>query len=206
MVNTFLPFSDFKKCAKVLDGKRLLKQRVEAHQIVNIIKKRKLQEKCGFYNHPAVLMWEDNIDALKQYCNEMILESIERGYKNKMKLYKIKENPIMPWWLGYEHIHYSHQASLLRKNHEHYLKHFINLPNKYRYKGYVWITHRSKSDIDKIKKYLNKEIIINPFKIKDICYKLEKPKTVKNEYYIIKKNNCIYHYPTYKGNIYIYEN
>jgi len=206
MVNTFLPYSDFKKCSKVLDGKRLLKQRVEAYQIVNIIKKRKLKEKCGFYNHPAVLMWEDNVEALKLYCNEMILESIKRGYKNKMELYEIKETPIMPWWFGYQHIHYSHQASLLRKNPEHYLEYFIDLPDKYRYKGYVWITHRSKSDMKEIKKYINKELKIDPFEIENICYKLEKPKTVINKYYIIENDNCVYHYPTYEGIIYIYQN
>lgn len=205
MVNTFLPYSDFKKCAKVLDNKRLLKQRVEAYQIINIIYKRMKKEKCGFYNHPAVLMWENNVESLKLYCNEMILESIRRKFmsqrpweNNKMKLYNIENNPEHPWWLGYQHIHYSHQASLLRKFPEHYIKYFSDLPDQYRYKGNVWITHRKENDILKIKKYLNKEIK-DPFTIDEICYKLEKPKNVKIKYYSIKKNNFIYHYTTYSN-------
>jgi hypothetical protein len=37
MVNTFLPFSNFQKCAEVLDDKRLYKQIVECKQILNTI-------------------------------------------------------------------------------------------------------------------------------------------------------------------------
>lgn len=210
MVNTFLPFSDFKKCAKVLDSKRLLKQRVEAYQIINIIHKKRNNQKCGFMNHPAVIMWMDNVDALKLYCNEMILETIKRGYKNNMKLYEIKDNPIIPWWLGYECLHYSHQASLLRKNQKYYIKYFYNLPDEYRYEGYLWISHLNDKNIKKIKEYMNNKekfssdiYIKNPFTIKEIAYKLQKPKNIKIEYYTIKKNGYIYHYPTYRTDIII---
>ena len=195
MVNTFLPYSDFKKCAKVLDNKRLLKQRVEAYQIINIIYKRKRKEKCGFMNHPAVIMWEENIDALKLYYNEMILETIKRNFNNNMKLYKIKDNIKFPWWLGYNHIHFSHQASLLRKYPEHYIKYFYNMPNEYRYEGYVWITHIDSDGIKKIKK----DKLKNPFTINEIAYKLKKPKNIKTKYYTIKKDGYIYHYPTYRN-------
>lgn len=199
MVNTFLPYSDFKKCAQILDYKRLLKQRVEAYQIINIIKKRKQNIKCGFINHPAVIMWEDNIDALKLYYNVMVKETIKRGYKNTMKLFDIKTKPENPWWIGYIHIHNSHKASLLRKDPNYYIKYFYNLPDEYRYEGYVWITHRTKDEIIKIKKYLqNKDK--NPFTISQISHKLEKPKNVKIIYYTIRKNGYIYHYPTYKNN------
>jgi len=37
MVNTFLPYQNFRKIAKILDWKRLGKQRVEAKQIINIL-------------------------------------------------------------------------------------------------------------------------------------------------------------------------
>ena len=201
MVNTFLPYSDFKKCAKVLDYKRLLKQRVEAYQIVNTIQKKKRGEKCGFMNHPAVNMWMDYVEALKLYCNEMILETIKRGYKNNMELYKIKDNVEMPWWLKYDHILYSHQSSLLRKNPKHYIKYFKDLPDEYRYEGNVWITHRTDKEIIKIKNYLNGKLDKDPFTISQIAYKLQKPKNVKIEYYIVRKNGFIYHYPTYKSDI-----
>ena len=36
-MQTFLPYSDFQKCAEVLDGKRLRKQIVECEQILNCL-------------------------------------------------------------------------------------------------------------------------------------------------------------------------
>ena len=87
MVNTFLPFPDFKLSARVLDYRRLGKQRVEAMILVDVITKGK--EAKGWKNHPAVEMWKDNIDALKLYHNVIINEWIARGYNNNMKLYEI---------------------------------------------------------------------------------------------------------------------
>lgn len=201
MVNTFLPYSNFKKCAQVLDNKRLLKQRVKANQIINIIYKKQKKEKCGFMNHPAVIMWEKYVEALKLYCNEMILETIKRKFNNNMKLHKINDKIEFPWWLGYDHIHFSHQASLLRKYPEHYITYFYDMPNQYRYEGYVWITHRKEKEVEKIKKYLKKEILNNPFKIHEIAYKLVKPKNIKVKCYTIEKNGHICHYPTYRADI-----
>jgi hypothetical protein len=198
MINTFIPFANIKKCAKVLDQKRLLKQRIEAYQIINIIQKRKNGEKCGFMNHPAVIMWENNVNALKLYCNEMIKESINRGFNNTMKLYDIKDKIVYPWWWGYSHIHYSHQASLLRKNPDYYIKYFYDLLDEYRYEGYVWITHRKEKDIVKIKEHL-KGKTKNPFTIEQISYKITIPRNIKNQYYTVKKDGFIYYYPTYRN-------
>ena len=62
MVNTFLPFANFKKCAKVLDNKRLGKQRVEAKQIISIL--TDATKTKGWRSHPAVLMWKGHAKAL----------------------------------------------------------------------------------------------------------------------------------------------
>jgi hypothetical protein len=63
-MQTFLPYKDFKKSAKVLDNKRLGKQRVEAFQILNILLGRTKTK--GWRNHPAVLMWKGHSNALKE--------------------------------------------------------------------------------------------------------------------------------------------
>ena len=52
-MQTFLPYANFEDSAKVLDWRRLGKQRVEADQILNIISGK--TEKLGWRNHPPVL-------------------------------------------------------------------------------------------------------------------------------------------------------
>ena len=90
-MQTFLPYEDFAESAQALDDRRLGKQRVEAKQIIDIIRKKrqrhneyiaqaiwrrvesveegtydawKKKHPIGWENHPAVLMWEPNtVDA-----------------------------------------------------------------------------------------------------------------------------------------------
>lgn len=108
---TFLPFDDFEKSAKVLDYKRLGKQRVEALQIFNVL----TNKSKGFVNHPAIKMWFGYIDALSEYHNIMITEWINRGYKNNM-LYIQHQNKIeYPWWLGNENFHRAMRSRLIEK-------------------------------------------------------------------------------------------
>ena len=57
-MQTFLPYDDFVKSAKVLDYRRLGKQRVEAMQLLKAI-----SGQGGWRNHPAALMWK-NIASL----------------------------------------------------------------------------------------------------------------------------------------------
>jgi len=54
-MQTFLPYPNLKKSIKCLDNKRLGKQRVKAHQILNILLKRTKTK--GWKNHPAIKMW-----------------------------------------------------------------------------------------------------------------------------------------------------
>ena len=67
MVNTFLPYSSFKKSVKSLDNKRLGKQRVEAKQILTA-----LSNGGSWSNHPAALMWKGYEECLKLYINRCI--------------------------------------------------------------------------------------------------------------------------------------
>jgi len=115
MVNTFLPFPDFRLSAKVLDYKRLGRQRVEAMIMINIL--TNATNKMGWKDHPAVLAWKDNVEALKLYHNIIINEWVSRGYNNNMKLYEVNEKNVkMPWWFGTYAYHISHQSNLMRKD------------------------------------------------------------------------------------------
>lgn len=119
-MQTFLPHPNFEKSLKVLDSKRLGKQRVEAFQILNIILNRTKTK--GWRNHPAVKMWKNYPNALKLYLNTAIKEWTKRGYNNKMKFEKIRGRVIFPIWIGNRKFHASHRSNLLRKNKEYYSK------------------------------------------------------------------------------------
>lgn len=194
-----MPYSDYKKCAKVLDKKRLLKQRVEALQIVNILEKleKNPDAKVGFMHHPIVKMWKGHIDSLKLYCNTMILESISRKCNNTMKLYDLpKSNSkpeskiVHPWWISFSHLNYSHQASLLRKDPDHYHKYFYDLPDEYRECGYVWTNKLSKSELKSLKSKQD-------LKIEDIASPITKPKNPKIIWYSIDRGKYRIFIPNY---------
>jgi hypothetical protein len=53
------------KSLSCLDDKRLGKQRVETYQLIRALE----GTTKGWRNHPACVMWEKNIDALKLYFN-----------------------------------------------------------------------------------------------------------------------------------------
>ena len=148
MVNTFLPFADFEQSMRVLDGRRLLKQRVEAQQVLNALIKvndhsESNSKKRGWVNHPVVKMWRGYEEALKQYINCAIIESERRGYKNKMPKHVVSMDGIgdkveKPWWFGWPLFHQSHQASLLRKDPKYYATSFPDLPAEMKDRGYLW--------------------------------------------------------------------
>lgn len=107
-MQTFLPYPDFTKSARVLDNKRLGKQRVECLQILKTLSNgpwicsccresikpqdipRKCQYSTGFchpiktpwYNHPAVKMWRNKKHALALYGCHVCFEWRKRGFKD----------------------------------------------------------------------------------------------------------------------------
>lgn len=122
-MQTFLPYPDFAKSVKVLDYKRLGKQRVETFQVLNILLDRTPTK--GWRNHPVTRMWTGYESALKLYQNYTILEWIDRGYNNNMKFENVNPNSVvMPPWFGEEQFHKSHRSNLLRKDYEYYSQYF----------------------------------------------------------------------------------
>lgn len=112
-MQTFLPYPDFRRTAACLDYRRLGKQRIEAYQILQTLQD---EQRRGWRNHPAVLMWRGYEDALKLYMNTIIDEWVARGFRNTMERASLPESPRMPPWLGDPAFHASHRANLLRKD------------------------------------------------------------------------------------------
>ena len=138
-MQTFLPYSDFRKSLESLDNKRLGKQRVEAYQIISAITgrpKKNGQPYKGWTSHPCSVMWKDYVNALKQYYNDCIDVWKSRGFKNTMEYETIEGEFILPNWLGDEEFHSSHRSNLLRKDFDYYIKNgWLDNPND----PYIWM-------------------------------------------------------------------
>jgi hypothetical protein len=134
-MQTFLPYPNFKESAKILDYRRLGKQRPEAKQLHTIVT-TELVNSNRWKNQPLVMMWRNYPDALAFYYNCILEEWTKRGYKNNMPLIPVKlEGMVFPWWLGEEQYHSSHRATLLAKYPEFYEKYNWKEEPKL---GYYW--------------------------------------------------------------------
>src|SRR5881628_876342 len=75
-MQTFLPYPDFEQTARVLDLKRLGKQRVECIQVVRGL----TRSDYGWRHHPAVRMWRGFEEALGRYAFTTCEVWVERGF------------------------------------------------------------------------------------------------------------------------------
>jgi len=130
-MQTFLPYPDFRKTARVLDNRRLGRQRVEAYQILRVLSGLTR----GWINHPAVLMWRGYETALSAYMNAMIEEWVKRGYRNQMLRVALEGDYEKPPWLGDPAFHAAHRSNLLRKEPDHYRRFWPHEPDDL---PYVW--------------------------------------------------------------------
>lgn len=138
-MQTFVPLgSDFPANAKVLDMRRLGKQRVEGLQIIRTL----TGVGKGWENHPIVKMWRGYEYSLGMYTIAMCDEWISKGYKDTCKdqVISIMESFDMPkttpLWLEDPEIKISHKSNLIRKMPEHYGLMWAGVPNDLPYK---WI-------------------------------------------------------------------
>lgn len=158
---TFIVHGNFVINAKLLDYRRLGKQRIEAKQIINIICD---SNKRAWGNHPIVLAWTDYVPALKYYANCVILEWIARGNRNTIELYDLSgyETIYIPWWSQWDRLHQSHKAMLLRKD-PFYYKFVVD--EEYKEYGYIWPNNLDYEDRDLPLEQIASEIpaeLINP--------------------------------------------
>lgn len=136
-MQTFLPYSDFRASARVLDSKRLGKQRIETLQILDA-----LTYDTGWMNHPATRMWRGYEHHLVRYGLACVTEWVGRGFKDNTRLNYLvhlnnyREQPVerVPPWLGIGVIHQSHRGNLFRKDPHHYARFAGDGPMD----GYVW--------------------------------------------------------------------
>jgi Pyrimidine dimer DNA glycosylase len=147
-MQTFTPYSDFEATARVLDTKRLGKQRVEVIQIVRAL----TVPGYAWSSHPAVLMWKGFEEALGRYGLTMCDVWIERGFGDTCAativadletfgISSIRSYPelaadrALPAWLFDPEVLRSHQSALVRKDPEHYRGRFPDVPDDI---DYVW--------------------------------------------------------------------
>jgi len=147
-VQTFMPYSDFEKTARVLDLKRLGKQRVEVIQVIRAL----TVPGYGWASHPAALMWRGYLEALGRYGFTMCEIWIESGFGDSCaatirsdlaaadvtefrSFARLSAEGGLPDWLFDPELQRSHQSALVRKNPEHYRKYFPDVPADL---GYVW--------------------------------------------------------------------
>jgi hypothetical protein len=132
-MQTFLPFADFAASARVLDNRRLGKQRVEVLQVLRAI----TRPNYGWRHHPVPKMWRGFEEALGAYAVAVCREWCRRGHRDtceltlRIELAELGIDPIrsqaelaaagrLPPWLGDERLHRSHRSALVRKNAEYY--------------------------------------------------------------------------------------
>lgn len=150
-MNTFLPYPDFNRSAKVLDRARLGKQRSESLTILQYMLGSKVEDSkvVEFDKSPTgaaklcVKMWDATINAFGIYTLVMCREWKGRGYQDnvgqQVKLLipgiEINWTVKFPIWLGDDTVHASHRSNLLRKDPLYYGMFGWTEPNNL---PYVW--------------------------------------------------------------------
>lgn len=127
-MQTFLPYESFSESARVLDNRRLGKQRVETLQLLaaltaEIMHRDSLSTPSGWINHPAAKMWRNHRLTLVEYGLAICTEWINRGYRDSCygKIASFADRGMgqdlfRPSWLGDPDFHASHRSNLLRKD------------------------------------------------------------------------------------------
>lgn len=148
-MQTFLPYADFAACARVLDQRRLGKQRVEALQVLRAL----TVPGYGWRHHPAARMWTGYEEALTRYglavcerwcrtggadtCAVKLTEdlALRTGITVVRGQDELAGAGELPPWLGDAGLHRSHRSALVRKDPEHYRPYFPDVPADL---PYVW--------------------------------------------------------------------
>jgi hypothetical protein len=144
-MQTFLPYPSFRKSAKVLDDKRLGKQRSECVIIMKtLLGVYEKEGRKGWPHHPATKMWAGYEKSLWWYAWNVCLVWRDRGHHDTVADWldgiktSLPADPIPseePPWFGNEEFHRSHRSNLLRKMPEHYRQYW---PDERDDLPYIW--------------------------------------------------------------------
>jgi hypothetical protein len=157
-MQTFVPYASFEESARVLDARRLGKQRVEVIQVVRAL----TVAGYAWSSHPAVLMWKGYEEALGRYGLTMCEVWTERGFADtcaativadlaaagvdRIRSYdELLAAGALPEWLFDERVQHSHRSALVRKDPEHYGPIFPDAPPDV---DYHW-PHRSPAVLER---------------------------------------------------------
>ena len=129
-MQTFLPDHSWFITARILDNKRLGKQRVESYQILKALR----GESKGWVNHPATRMWRGYERSLILYTTVICDEWVRRGYKDTVRakvtaMLDDYQTYARPWWMDEPKLYLSHQSNLVRKDPDYYGLYFPRVPN-----------------------------------------------------------------------------
>jgi hypothetical protein len=148
-VQTFLPYPDFLASARLLDQKRLGKQRVETIQVLRGL----TVPTYGWRHHPAVKMWTGYEEALVRYGLDMCAVwcatgradtcattlTVDLAAAGGARVIRTQQELAgagdLPPWLGDAALHLSHRSALLRKDPGVYRPLFGDIPDDL---PYVW--------------------------------------------------------------------
>ncbi len=119
----FLPDQSYFECAKILDYKRLGKQRVEARWLLQELQK----ENSRFKNHPLYKMFDGYQYMVISYGIAICEEWLNRGYKDTLLNWFLDQDQENyddsdPWWIFDERIYSSHRTKLITKDPVYYSK------------------------------------------------------------------------------------
>ncbi len=136
-MQTFFSESTPEESLKLLDYRRLGKQRVEGYQILRTL----TNISNGWKNHPAVKMWRNYEPALLDYTLTACELWVARGYSDTLadRLFEefgdlIDEPVIYPPWTKNQAVIDSHKAMLYHKDNKKYAfyLHYAHITD------YVW--------------------------------------------------------------------
>jgi hypothetical protein len=148
-VQTFLPYADFAATARILDPRRLGKQRVETLQVLRAL----TVPGYGWRHHPVVRIWQGHEEALTRYGLEICRAWTHKGHRDTCATSlgteftaatgleaprtqtELADAGALPPWLGDPSFHRSHRSALVRKNPGYYRPLFPDVPDDL---PYVW--------------------------------------------------------------------
>lgn len=148
-MQTFLPCPGFAESARLLDLRRLGKQRVETIQVLRAL----TVPGYGWRHHPAAAMWAGYEEGLVRYgldicdvwsalgkadtCATTLVVDLTAatGLSRVRTQTELAGAGELPPWLGDPAFHRSHQAALVKKDPAHYRPLFPDVPEDL---PYVW--------------------------------------------------------------------